>query len=85
MNGLALLHINQGHFDDANDLFCDALVGRKKKFGEDHPSTLETTNDLAVLYKVQERYEKVEPLFIEVVEGRRPGRQDWGVCQCFLG
>lgn len=33
--------------------------------------TLETKNDLAVLYKEQAHYEEAYPLMLEAVEGRR--------------
>ncbi|MFC1635711.1 tetratricopeptide repeat protein [Planctomycetota bacterium] len=35
-----------------------------------HPDTLETKNDLAVLYKEQGDYDKAEPLLIQALEGR---------------
>jgi len=37
---------------------------------EDHPDTLESKNDLAVLYKEKGDYEKAELLLLEAVEGR---------------
>ena len=39
--------------------------------GDDHPDTLKTKNDLAVLYKEQGEYDKAELLLVEAVEGRR--------------
>jgi alanyl-tRNA synthetase len=51
-------------------LFDEALKGRQEVLEEDHPSTLESRNDLAVLYKEQNLYEKAEPLLREAVEGR---------------
>ena len=33
--------------------------------------TLETKNDLAVLYKEQAHYEEADPLMLEAVEGKR--------------
>ena len=38
--------------------------------GDDHPDTLETKNDLAMLYKEQGDYDKAEPLLLDAVEGR---------------
>ena len=49
----------------------------KQEFAPDHPDTLETKNDLAVLYKEQGRYEEAEPLLIEAVEGRRFKLGEW--------
>ena len=40
-------------------------------FGKDHPETLETTTDLAMLYKEQVRYDEAEPLLLEAIQGRR--------------
>jgi len=36
-----------------------------------YPDTLESKNDLAVLYKEQAKYDEAESLLIEAVEGRR--------------
>ncbi|OHB62893.1 MAG: hypothetical protein A2168_04855 [Planctomycetes bacterium RBG_13_50_24] len=38
---------------------------------EDHPATLQSKNDLAVLYKEQAHYEEAEKLLIEAIEGHR--------------
>ena len=51
-------------------LFHEALEARKLKLGDDHPATLETKNDLAVLYKEQGRYEESEKYLLEAVKGR---------------
>jgi len=47
------------------------LEARNRKLGENHPHTLETKNDLAVLYKEQGDYDKAEPLLLEALKGRR--------------
>ena len=39
--------------------------------GDDHPHTLESKNDLALLYKKQGDHDKAEPLLLEAVKGRR--------------
>ena len=44
---------------------------RERKQGDGHPDTLETKNDLAVLYKEQGDYDKAEPLLVHAFEGRR--------------
>ncbi len=46
---------------EADPLFKKALEGRRQKLDEEHPDTLESKNDLAVLYKEQVRYEEAEP------------------------
>ena len=45
-------------------------MGWQHELGEDHPETLESKNDLAVLYKEKGDYDKAEPLLLEAVEGR---------------
>ena len=52
-------------------MFNEVLEGRKLKVGEDHPDTLESKNDLAVLYREQGGYDESEPLLIQAFEGRR--------------
>ena len=55
-------------------LFKRALEIRKQdlnKWANNHPGTLKTKNDLAVLYKEQELYDKAEKLLLEALEGRR--------------
>lgn len=39
--------------------------------GEDHPLTLQSKNDLGILYKEQVRYQDAEQLLLEALEGRR--------------
>ena len=55
----------------AKRLFNEALEGRCDRLGDDHPDTLETKNDLAVLYKEQARYDEAESRLIEAIKGRR--------------
>jgi tetratricopeptide (TPR) repeat protein len=47
------------------------LKGRQCELGDDHPDTLESMNDLAILYKEQARYDEAEQLLLKAVEGRR--------------
>ena len=39
--------------EEAESLSNETLKGKKRKLGNDHPGTLESKNDLAVLYKEQ--------------------------------
>ncbi len=66
-----MLRSKQERYDEADDLFNEALKGRKLKLGDDHPDTLESKHDLAVLYKEQALYKEAEELLLEAVEGRR--------------
>ncbi|MHC4440006.1 MAG: tetratricopeptide repeat protein, partial [Planctomycetota bacterium] len=70
----AVLKTKQKHFHEAECLFERALEIRKQRlnrWADDHPDTLKTKNDLAVLYKEQARYEEAEKYLLEAVEGRR--------------
>ena len=60
----------QGDFDEAERLFYEALEGRQRKLGDDHPACFESMHELAVLYLVQARYEEAEPLLLEAFQGR---------------
>ncbi|MFC1795374.1 tetratricopeptide repeat protein, partial [Planctomycetota bacterium] len=42
----------------------------RRTLGEDHPWTLTSMYDLAIVYKEQGDYDKAEPLLHEAVEGR---------------
>jgi hypothetical protein len=39
--------------------------------GTDHPDSLTTRNNLALLYQARKRYDLAEPLLLEVVEASR--------------
>lgn len=52
-------------------MFNEALEQRYVRLGDDHLWTLETKNDLAVLYKEQKQYDKAELLLLEALESRR--------------
>jgi tetratricopeptide (TPR) repeat protein len=47
------------------------VEARTAKLGADHPDTLTSKNNLALLYQAQNRHDLAEPLFREVVEGSR--------------
>ncbi len=40
------------------------LADRKRSLGEEHPTTITTANALAVMYKVQGRYDEAEALYL---------------------
>ena len=43
----------------------------REQLGEEHPTTLESMNKLAVLYEAQGRYEEAEPLYVKTLEIQR--------------
>jgi serine/threonine protein kinase/tetratricopeptide (TPR) repeat protein len=48
-----------------------SLALRRQKLGADHPDTLETLNDLALLHRDRGRYDEARPLLERAVELRR--------------
>ena len=54
MNNLAALYEAQGRYNEAEPLFERALAGREHLLGAEHPDTLASVNNLAVLYSVQQ-------------------------------
>ncbi len=56
-----------GEYDRAAVLAKQALKLAKKIFGRMHPNTLDSMNNLALLYKAQGRYEQAEPLYTETL------------------
>src|SRR5205823_270248 len=44
-----------------------ALEVRRDVLGEEHPDTLNSMNDLALLHKVQGQFSKAEPLYIKTL------------------
>ncbi len=49
----------------------EALEGRSAKLGPDHPDTLKSRHELAVLYVKQAQYDRAEPLLLAALEGMR--------------
>ena len=50
--------------------FKRALEARERVLGSEHPDTLVSVNDLAVLYQTEKRYAEAEPLFKRALEAR---------------
>jgi tetratricopeptide (TPR) repeat protein len=53
----------QGKYADAEPLNKDALAGYQKALGHEHPHTLTSMSNLALLYKSQRKYTDAEPLY----------------------
>ena len=58
-----------GRVGEAEPLYREALVGRKRILGKDHPETLGSINNLAALLYEQGKYDQAEPLYREAVAG----------------
>ncbi len=54
-------------YDAPAKFLAKALAERKRKLGEEHPSTLATANALAVMYKVQGRHDEAEALYLHTL------------------
>ena len=48
-----------------------ALDGRQRKLSRAHPACFESMHELAILYKVQTRYDEAEKLLLAAIKGRR--------------
>jgi serine/threonine protein kinase/tetratricopeptide (TPR) repeat protein len=57
-----------GLYRQAEEHLPVALESRKRVLGEEHPSTLNATVDLANLYSAQGRYAEAEPLYQQTLE-----------------
>lgn len=60
---------NQGKYGQAIEIAEKALSNAEEALGPEHPLTLESVQNLGVLYKVQGRYEEAEPLYKRSVAG----------------
>ena len=57
-------------YDDAEELYERALAGNEKQLGPDHPATLRTVENLAIVYKNKGRYDDAEELYERALAGR---------------
>ena len=60
-----------GRYERAEPQLEAALETRKRVLGDEHPDTLSSMNNLAVLYWNQGRYDEAEPLYLETLETRK--------------
>ena len=54
LHGLGTLYADQGKPDEAEKMYQRALQGYEKAWGPDHTSTLDTVNNLGLLYANQD-------------------------------
>ncbi|KAK7959754.1 uncharacterized protein PG986_004608 [Apiospora aurea] len=55
--------------DEAEAMYQRALQGKEKAWGPDHTSTLDTVNNLAVLYSDQGRMDEAEAMYQRALQG----------------
>ena len=66
---LGYLYEQQGKHSDAEELYQRALQGKEEEWGRDHPSTLETANNLGHLYADLGRFNEAEKLYQRALRG----------------
>lgn len=52
-----------GKLREAEDLYLSGLQGREKALGRDHPETLSTAHNLALIYEAQRKFSEAEDLY----------------------
>ena len=55
-------HWRQGKYEQAEPLYQRTLKTRERVLGPEHPDTVGTVNNLAILYRNQGKYEQAESL-----------------------
>jgi tetratricopeptide (TPR) repeat protein/tRNA A-37 threonylcarbamoyl transferase component Bud32 len=71
LHALALLRLDQGHWDEAESLFQRTLEVRRRVLGDEHPDTLASMTGLGLCYRSQGRYAEAEPLELRTLEIKR--------------
>ena len=71
LTGMGEVLRQQGHFEEAESLFREALEMREALFGPDHPKVALTVNNLALVHRRQAHYRRAEPLFHRALSIRR--------------
>jgi tetratricopeptide (TPR) repeat protein len=69
--GTALALYEDGHYDEAEELFVQVLETRAKALGKEHPDTMKAMTNLALTYQKQGRLKDAEELLLSVVEVRK--------------
>ncbi len=75
LNEMAGFHFDSGRYEDAEPLLHHALEVRERVLGKEHPDTMDSVNNLALLLMINGDYKGAEPLFRSGLE----------VCELVLG
>ncbi len=62
---------SDGRWKEAETLLVQVMKFRKTTLGEEHPDTLTSMNNLALLFRCQGKYEAAEPLYKETLQLRK--------------
>jgi hypothetical protein len=63
--------VSDGRWQEAETLLVQVMKFRKTALGEEHPDTLTSMNNLALLFDRQGKYEAAEPLYKEMLRLRK--------------
>jgi Tfp pilus assembly protein PilF len=69
LHSLGYLFADQGRLHEAEAMYDRALEGKKKAWGREHTSTLDTVNNLGNLYKNQGRLQEAEAMYDRALRG----------------
>ncbi|KAK5109652.1 hypothetical protein LTR85_002292 [Meristemomyces frigidus] len=60
---------------EAEEMYLRALRGQEEAWGPKHTSTLDTVNNLAILYKSQGKMQEAEEMYLRALRGKE---EAWG-------
>ncbi len=60
-----------GKYEEAEVYFLEALEGKRRVLGDEHPETLNSINNMRGLLNKQGKYEEAMPYSVEALEGQR--------------
>ncbi|XTI89188.1 Tetratricopeptide repeat-domain-containing protein [Cenococcum geophilum] len=68
MNNLAVVIVNQGKYEEAEQICRHTLELKEKVLGREHPDTLSSMSKLAVVFRNQGKYEEAEQVRRQALE-----------------
>jgi tetratricopeptide (TPR) repeat protein len=69
IESLSSLYADQSKLVEAEQMYKQALQGKKEAFGSTHPSTLDTVNNLGALYARQKEYTRAQEAYMNALTG----------------
>ncbi|KAH6959895.1 hypothetical protein BKA56DRAFT_500566, partial [Ilyonectria sp. MPI-CAGE-AT-0026] len=66
---LGNLYLGRGKFKEAEEIYEQALEGRERALGPHHTSTLDTVNNLKILYKDQDKFKEAKGMYERALHG----------------
>ena len=70
-----MLYKKQARYEEAEPLLLEAVEGRRFKFGDEHPGTLASINNLIELYEAWGKPEKAEEWRAKLPNNQAKGRK----------